>query len=493
MGTVLRREWITAVAVLALTTAPLGRAAGEEEPSPQAAARLQNIEKAMVSGRQEQERLKREAQSLSDELTTVKSGLVKAAAVAQEHEDKLTEMEGHLAGLEAKREALREALARRGKQTTRVLMALERLAWRPTEALIAQPLKPADTVRTAILLRAAVPQIKVSAHDIRGQLVVLSTLRSEIAARRDQIGTVTDTLAKEHMRLAELFSRKASLQQEAENRSQMAARHVLELAREAGDLRELMIRLEEERRKRVEAERRAAEEQRANEARRLAEESRLAEEHRKAEEARIALEHRQLLDREAVAQSKAEQQKLAEAEEQRQAESQRIQEERRKATAEAAQAAAAARASPKTGGAFVGVKQTRPFSEARGTLPLPARGRIVTSYGQVNDVGLASKGLTIRTRPGAQVIAPYDGVVVFSGNFRGYGQLLIIEHGEGYHTLLAGMTRIDTGVGQHLVAGEPVGVVDAEGDSTLYVELRREGQPINPLPWLTAQKGNNRG
>jgi septal ring factor EnvC (AmiA/AmiB activator) len=75
---------------------------------------------------------------------------------------------------------------------------------------------------------------------------------------------------------------------------------------------------------------------------------------------------------------------------------------------------------------------------------------------------------------------------------------LIIDHGGGYHTLLAGLGQIDTVVGQRLAAGEPVGVMPeggdgADGSPSLYVELRRDGQPINPLPWLTASKGNASG
>ena len=103
--------------------------------------------------------------------------------------------------------------------------------------------------------------------------------------------------------------------------------------------------------------------------------------------------------------------------------------------------------------------------------------------------GVRSKGITITSRPGAAVVAPYDGVVAFAGPFRGYGQLLIIEHSEGYHTLLAGLGRIDAAVGQHILAGEPVGVMENDGAPSLYVELRRDGQPINPLPWLADRAG----
>ena len=126
---------------------------------------------------------------------------------------------------------------------------------------------------------------------------------------------------------------------------------------------------------------------------------------------------------------------------------------------------------------------------------MPAVGRISGQYGEPLPTGTSRKGLDIETRPGAQVVAPYDGKVVFAGPFRAYGLLLIIEHSEGYHTLLAGLSRIDATVGQRLLSGEPVGIMDPAADASpsLYVELRRNGQPINPLPWLAARKGKANG
>jgi len=127
---------------------------------------------------------------------------------------------------------------------------------------------------------------------------------------------------------------------------------------------------------------------------------------------------------------------------------------------------------------------------ASGAARLPVRGRIVRRFGQTNDMGQPSQGIVIRTRAGAQVVAPYAGKVVFAGPFRGYGRILIIEHGEGYHTLLAGFSRIDSTLDQRVLAGEPVGIMGAPatGTPSLYVELRKNGRPINPLPWLAARK-----
>ncbi|MDP6351844.1 MAG: peptidoglycan DD-metalloendopeptidase family protein [Alphaproteobacteria bacterium] len=120
------------------------------------------------------------------------------------------------------------------------------------------------------------------------------------------------------------------------------------------------------------------------------------------------------------------------------------------------------------------------------SLPLPAFGDFVQGFGQPLDDGTASLGMTIRTGSGAQIIAPHDGRVVFAGLFRSYGQLLIIEHGERYHILLAGFARIDSRVGEQVRAGEPVGVMDsgATPRPILYVEVRHDGRPIDPRVWL---------
>lgn len=124
------------------------------------------------------------------------------------------------------------------------------------------------------------------------------------------------------------------------------------------------------------------------------------------------------------------------------------------------------------------------FRLAKGTLPMPARGKIITAYGEQMVKGVSAKGITIRTRNQAQVIAPFDGAVIFAGPFRGYGNLIIIEHGDGYLSLLAGLQNMDVEVGQMLLAGEPVGQMPEDGDAKLYVEIRKDNQPIDPMAWI---------
>ena len=127
------------------------------------------------------------------------------------------------------------------------------------------------------------------------------------------------------------------------------------------------------------------------------------------------------------------------------------------------------------------------FGLAKGMLTMPAKGKITERYGARLRVG-KSKGIRVRTRSEAQVIAPFDGEVVFSGPFRDYGQILIISHGDGYHSLLAGMNSAFGRVGEWILAGEPVGIMKKNESgsraSELYIELRHNNVAFNPAPWL---------
>lgn len=131
----------------------------------------------------------------------------------------------------------------------------------------------------------------------------------------------------------------------------------------------------------------------------------------------------------------------------------------------------------------------RSFAAAKGKIRLPVTGTLKEGYGQDTRAGSASRGITIATAAGAQVIAPYDGEVIFAGTFLNYGRMAILRHGDDFHTLLAGLSALDIQSGEFLLEGEPIG---AMGDKTahrkLYVELRKGNQPINPGPWIKGLK-----
>lgn len=132
------------------------------------------------------------------------------------------------------------------------------------------------------------------------------------------------------------------------------------------------------------------------------------------------------------------------------------------------------------------------FARARGLVPLPVRGQIAGRYGARNENGVTRKGIEIAARPGAQVTAPYDAQILYSGPFRQYGDIVILGLAGGFQMILAGLQSSDGFVGQDLLAGEPIGTLAEENDlgagssgrSQLYMELRYKGEPIDPAPWL---------
>ncbi|MDO9370817.1 MAG: peptidoglycan DD-metalloendopeptidase family protein [Sphingopyxis sp.] len=114
----------------------------------------------------------------------------------------------------------------------------------------------------------------------------------------------------------------------------------------------------------------------------------------------------------------------------------------------------------------------------QGAYRLPVVGRIVAGLGEVNESGVRSRGVTIVARPGGQVVAPAPGRVSFAGDYRGYGKIVIIDHGGGWVSLLTGMIALSVGVGDTLDAGAPVGRAGSD-DSRITIELRRGGRPVD--------------
>lgn len=137
-------------------------------------------------------------------------------------------------------------------------------------------------------------------------------------------------------------------------------------------------------------------------------------------------------------------------------------------------------------------KRTKKENIAAAPLPAnmksPVEGTIRSNFGSKTEVGAVSKGITFNARSGATVITPLAGTVRFAGPFQKYRQILIVEHRGGYHSLIAGLGRIDTVVGDKLSAGEPVGEADASDAPAIYYELRQNGEPIDPKKMLTARR-----
>lgn len=138
------------------------------------------------------------------------------------------------------------------------------------------------------------------------------------------------------------------------------------------------------------------------------------------------------------------------------------------------------------------------FSDLKARLNFPVAGQLVRNFGDPDGTGHEAQGIVIATNPGNLVTAPADGWIVYAGEFRSYGPMIILNTGEGYHLVVAGMETINVIQGQFVVAGEPLAVMGTkrvasttafalETDRpTLYIEFRKDGKPVDSRPWWSA-------
>jgi murein hydrolase activator len=133
------------------------------------------------------------------------------------------------------------------------------------------------------------------------------------------------------------------------------------------------------------------------------------------------------------------------------------------------------------------------FGALRGKLPLPAAGHVEVAFGKLvhpkfNTVTV-QKGLDIRAAAGAPVKALAPATVAWTGWLGGYGNLVVLDHGEGYHTIYAHLAELLRPVGARVFPGEVVGTVGDTGSlkgAYLYFEVRRRGHAVDPMPWVGA-------
>jgi len=131
------------------------------------------------------------------------------------------------------------------------------------------------------------------------------------------------------------------------------------------------------------------------------------------------------------------------------------------------------------------------FGTFRGKLAFPVEGRILSIFGKNENPKFntftVQKGIEIEAAIGAEIRAVYDGRVLYSDWFKGYGKILIIDHGEGYYTLSGHASALLKNVGEEVRGGEGVALVGDTGSlkgPCLYFEIRQRGKPLDPLEWL---------
>lgn len=133
----------------------------------------------------------------------------------------------------------------------------------------------------------------------------------------------------------------------------------------------------------------------------------------------------------------------------------------------------------------------RGFASQKGRMNLPVRGQIVESYGKHKHPDFNSftfsKGLSIAASSGTEIKSIYEGTVIFADYFKGFGNMIILDHGGGYFSLYAHASRLAKKVGAEVAKHETignVGDVDSSKGSMLYFEIRHQGKPVDPVGWV---------
>lgn len=417
---------IAAVAALTLAAVFLPAAgAGAQQAIPPGSARelekaerqreLEILRGELARTKEAEAKRKAEIDAIKGDRKKFAQTLLDTAAHMRAIEKKLAATEARLAPLDAREIEIRRSLDSRRGVLADVLAALTRLGRQPAPALILRPEDALESVRSAILLGAVIPELRAKAEALAKDLAELARVRREIAAERDALNADRAALNEEHQRITALIDERQRGQVENEKALESERARSLALSKQVESVSDLVTRMEKE----------------------------------------IASAAR---------------------------------------AAEAARRQADARPSPAALSDPGRITPAIPFTQAKGRLPLPVTGTRLREYGAPDGLGGSEKGLSVSARPGAQVTAPCDGWVVYTGLFRSYGRLLIINAGGGYHVLLAGMERITVDLGQFVLTGEPVAVMGngprmastTEAGSPqpiLYVEFRKDGNSIDPSPW----------
>jgi len=369
----------------------------------------------LKGSREKETKLKAEIEKIKNDRKKFAQDLVETAARIRAIETRLTTTEARLEPLDLREAEIKKSLDSRRAVLSDVLAALQKIGSNPTPALILRPEDALESVRSAILLGAIVPELRDQAEKLVNDFAELARVRRDIAGERESLALGRAALDDEKSRISALIEERQRQQSENEKALESERARAQALAKEVVNVQDLVTRMEQE----------------------IATAARAAELARKEDEARAA----------------------------------------------AANTSNSGRITP-----------ALPFAQTKGKLPMPVAGTKLLAFGASNQTGGTEKGLSLITRPNAQVSAPCNGRVVFAGIFRNYGQLLIINAGGGYHILLAGMERITVDLGQSVATGEPVAImgsgprmaaVSALGFSEpiLYIEFRKDGNSIDPSPW----------
>jgi septal ring factor EnvC (AmiA/AmiB activator) len=388
---------------------------------------LADIEASISVTRERAEALKREIEGMQGDRSRQNAALIAAAQRVKLAETDIAALEDTLGDLIVQELEVRGRLDGADVNISNVLAALERISRDPPPALMINPDNALDSARSALLIAAILPQLRGKADSVTSDLNQLNAIKAAALEQQSRLEANLQVLEEEQLRIGSLIAAR----KQSENLATAA------LASEEAEAQALADK---------------------------------------------ATSLKQLID-ELTA--------------------------RATAVATAAQATEAAN----NGGnapaldqqtirmALANPDRTQPavpFVQTRGFLTMPSSGVTVIEYGAGDGFGGISRGLSVVTRADAQVVSPADGWVMFAGDYLNYGKIVILNAGQDYTVLLAGLEKVDVRIGQFVMMGEPVGAMGSQtigrtvatsagvSRPTLYIEMRKNNEPVDPTGWWAA-------
>ena len=452
------KYWIVAAhALVVVATSCLSSRIGHAQSKDDVRQKLEKNRQQLDEAQKRGQGLETDLGQLKAERERLNAGLVETARQVQKGEGQMSAIEARLGELESHETMLRGSLAQRHDSIAHLLAAMQRMGRNPPPVMITRREDALTMVRSAMMLATAFPQLRDQALALAGRLDELARVMGDIRTEGDKLKAETTRLNDTRTRLAQLMESKRQSFSERQTELEKVRKEAAEISQSVTDLNELIVRLD----KAVTAH--------------IGRDSPVVDEAKPATRLEVAALPEANLALPGTAGQDA-------------------------AQKSASASIAAIELAPK--GTQVAslnpgrMKPAMPFIRAKGSIVLPVQGRRVLAFGDKTQYGGQSKGLVLETRHGAQVTSPCDGWIVFAGEFRTFGQLLIINAGDGYHILLAGLSQIDVQLGQFVLTGEPVGLMtaapkaakaSAQGNApVLYIEFRKDNKPIDPESWWAA-------
>ncbi|MEM1288729.1 MAG: peptidoglycan DD-metalloendopeptidase family protein [Pseudomonadota bacterium] len=386
-----------------------------------AADALERLRADMAAAEARQEMLAAELADIDADVDELTDLLIRTTAQAEALAERIEVQRARIEILDGNKQGLEASLQEQRVRIALLLSAMVRVGREPPPALAVSPDDALKSVRSAILLGVAFPELEAESQALAADLMALADARQELDSALATLLADAEALAEEETRVELVIAERSRLREENEMVLQRERDRAAQLASEATSLEALLQDLEDE----------------------------------------LASVRAAILEAEAAEEA---------------------------APRDTDDALALLRDTSRIAPAFA-------FGSGKGLVQRPVRGVDLLKFGQEDRFGIPSQGLHIASRTDARVVAPSDGWVLYAGPFRSYGQVVILDVGDGYRMILAGMDQINVALGQFVLMGEPIATMGARGSTVLaegsqsapqpvlFVELREDGRPIDSSAW----------